>query len=268
MNFYLIFLDKNKNFVPGFRIDGIKRDFGNLFQEFMNGFREIIPGDSMRPTAATTAAIPGYSSIPETEVENPDLISLQLWKNGNMRGYNQIVERYQKPLFSFIYRTVRSVEESKDILQETFVRMFKYKDNFKEDKSLKSWLYQTASNLCIDFFRKYKPGRVNSFDHQDPAFCSLVESSGQGSGKQPDEVAQEKKMQEIILKAIDELPKKQKMAMVLRSCKNLSIKEIAEVMECTEQTVGTTLFAARKKLVEMLSPILKDNYGCSVMELQ
>ena len=265
--FYLNFLMKNKNLSPCFRINGIKRDFRNLFLEWMNGFQEILLGDSMRHTAATTAAIPGFSGIPETETGNPDLISLQIWKNGNMRGYNQIVERYQRPLFHFIYRTLRNVEESKDILQETFVRMYKYKENFKEDKSLKSWLYQTASNLCIDFFRKHKPGRVNFYNQQDPAFCALVESAGQENSQQPDEAAQEKNMQEVILKAIDELPKKQKLAMVLRSCKNLSTKEIAEVMECTEQTVGTTLFAARKKLVELLSPILQEIYGCSAGEL-
>jgi DNA-directed RNA polymerase specialized sigma24 family protein len=57
------------------------------------------------------------------------------------------------------------------------------------------------------------------------------------------------------------------MMMTLRSCKNLSMKEIADVMGCSQQTVGTTLFAARKKMIEQLSPILQDFYGCSLKDL-
>lgn len=221
----------------------------------------------MQHASGATAAIPNIPSLAEHETANPDAVSLQLWKSGNMRGYNQIVERYQKPLFSFIYRTVRDMDESKDILQETFVRMFKYKEKFREDKNLKSWLFQTAHNLCIDHFRKNKPGRVNVYDHQDTAFSALVESSTLERDSRPDEIAQENKLQELILQAIDQLPKKQKMVMTLRSCKNLSMKEIAEVMECTERTVGTTLFAARKKLIDTLTPVLKEYYGCSAEDL-
>jgi len=221
----------------------------------------------MQHAAGVTAAVPGLSALPGDEIENPDGISLQLWKSGNMRGYNQIMERYQKPLFLFIYRTVRDMDESKDLLQETFVRMFKNRDTLREDRPVKSWLYQTASNLCIDYFRKHKPGRVSCYDHQDTAFSAIVEVSHHETGPGPDEIAQENALQETILKAIDQLPKKQKMVMTLRSCKNLTMKEIAEVMGCSQQTVGTTLFAARKKLVEILKPVLQDYYGCSAEEV-
>ncbi|MDX9753579.1 MAG: sigma-70 family RNA polymerase sigma factor [bacterium] len=226
----------------------------------------MIDGDVMQPAMGITAALPEVEPVP-TEPLHPDVLSLQLWKNGNMRGYNQIVERYQKPLFHFIYRMVRDMEESKDILQETFVRMYKYKERFEEEKSLKSWLYQTANNLCIDYYRKHKPGRVNFFDQQDSTFSALVESSGIERERQPDEVAQDRHLQELVLQAIEQLPKKQKMVMTLRSCKNLSLKEIADVMGCTQQTVGTTLFAARKKLIQLLSPVLQDLYGCSADQL-
>lgn len=262
---YLIFTQKTKNFFPHLRIRERKQGSFNTFLAWLQ--KNLFYGDDMQHAIGTVAVIPGIEPVPHAEPVPPDVLSLQLWKNGNMRGYNQIVERYQKPLFHFIYRIVRDMDESKDILQETFVRMYKYKERFDEEKSLKSWLYQTANNLCIDFFRKHKPGRVNFYDQQDSLFSTLVESSGLEREKQPDEIAQDNRLYEIILKAIEQLPKKQKMVMTLRSCKNLSLKEIAEVMGCTQQTVGTTLFAARKKLIQLLSPVLEELYGCSAEEL-
>lgn len=203
---------------------------------------------------------------PEAEGTAPDVVSLRLWKSGNMRGYNELVERYERPLFHFIYRMLRDADESKDVLQETFVRLYQSLPRLREDKSLKSWLFQTANNLCIDHFRKHKPGRVTAMDHSDSLFEAVVESGEPDRPMGPDEWFNNRQLKGSIMKAINELPKQQRMMMTLRSCKGLSLKEIAEVMDCNEKTVGTTLFAARKRLLDVLKPVLLEVYGPQAIE--
>ncbi len=212
----------------------------------------------MAPPAANDA----YDPVSDREI---DAQSLRLWKNGGQRGYNELVERYQKPLFHFIYRMVRDRDEAKDLLQETFVRLYRSLSSLREDKSLKSWLFRTANNLCIDHFRKHKPGRVTAFDYQAPESLALIESAStaERTDVRPDEAAMQSAQQEKIMEAIQALPQNQRMVMALRSCDGLSMKEIADVMECSEQTVGTTLFAARKKLMKRLQPVLQEVYGAA-----
>jgi RNA polymerase sigma-70 factor (ECF subfamily) len=198
-----------------------------------------------------------------TGSSHEDRQSLRVWQAGNMRGYNELIERHKKPLFLFIQRMIRDAEEAKDVLQETFIRLYKNKDKLDENRNIKSWLFQTANNLSIDLLRKKKPDRVFQMDHQDPVFEMNMDGGGVQHSKEPRQIADEKHLQQSIINAIDQLPKKQRMIMSLRSCEGMSLSEIAEVMECSEKTVGTTLFAARQKLMKMLQPVMNDWYGTS-----
>jgi len=197
---------------------------------------------AMNATAAVSYPIP--VSYPEVDTHS-DTALLRLWKEGDIRGYNSLVKRFERPLLIFILRMIRDRDDARDVLQETFVRLHRSLDKLREDKSLKSWLYMTANNLSIDWLRKHKPGRVTAMDHQDSAFHALADASAMDRPIRPDDRMQETWIQEKILEAIERLPSQQRMAMTLRSIKGLSLKEIAEAMNSTEQTVGTTLFAAR-----------------------
>ncbi len=220
-------------------------------------------GDHPEPSdmnAISSVSFPAAS--PMSEVTNfSDVALLRQWKNGDIQGYNSLVKRYERPLLVFIFKTIRDDFDAKDVLQETFVRLHRSLDKLKEDKSLKSWLYTTANNLSIDYLRKRKPGKVTAMDHQDTTFQALADASDIEGPQRPDDKMSETVMQEKILEAIETLPKQQRMAMTLRSVKGFSLREIADVMNSTEQTVGTTLFAARKKLMKTLQPILEEEYG-------
>lgn len=215
--------------------------------------------------ASTSLSKPAEMTADEP-VQDPDVLSLRLWKSGNMRGYKELVQRYERPLFHFIYRIIRDADDTKDILQETFIRFYQSVARLREDKKISAWLYQTAHNLCIDFLRKHKPGRVTVMDHQDSGFEAVIESSGSSRSQQPDAFMQDQDLKQRIIDAIDQLPKKQRMIMTLRGCRELSLKEIADVMDCNEKTVGTTLFAARKRLLSILRPVLEEIYGSAAVQ--
>ncbi len=228
------------------RSDHRRDDGGNPKESVMN--------------ATVAVSYPNTASFQEEEADS-DVALLRLWKSGEVCGYNDLVKRYQRPLLMFICRMIRDADDAKDVLQETFVRFYRSLDKLREDRSLKSWLYMTANNLSIDYLRKHKPGRVTAMDHEDSTFQTLAESSVLDRPQRPDDCLRETWIQEQVLEAIEQLPSQQRMAMTLRSIKGLSLKEIAEMMNSTEQTVGTTLFAARKKLVKILQPILREEYG-------
>ena len=103
-------------------------------------------------------------------------------------------------------------------------------------------------------------------DHQDSGFEAVIESSGSSRSQQPDAFMQDQDLKQRIIDAIDQLPKKQRMIMTLRGCRELSLKEIADVMDCNEKTVGTTLFAARKRLLSILRPVLEEIYGSAAVQ--
>lgn len=214
------------------------------------------------PMNAMPAAVSYTIDPAPVEVESsPDTLSLRLWQQGDVRGYNELVKRYERPLFAFILRIVRDTFEAQDLLQESFIRLYRSQDRLREDKNLKSWLFMTAHNICIDYLRKNKPGRVTTMDHQDPVFQVLQDAGGTEGPEPPDERLRKKRLYQMILEAIEKLPNQQRLAMTLRSLQGLSMKEIAEVMNCSEKTIGTTLFAARKKLLASLRPVLGEVYG-------
>ncbi len=238
----------------------------NAFDEFENSSKERDAGEPMNQ-AVSTVADTADITYQEELYDDPDAISLRLWKNGNIKGYNDIVKRYERPLFAFIYRIIHDSDEAKDVLQETYVRFYRSLQTLREDKSIKSWLFQTANRLCIDHFRKTKPDRIMTVDHQDSTFVASIESDSAEHPDQPDACYEDRQVQAKIQDALQSLPKKQRMIMSLRTQKDLSLKEIAEIMDCSERTIGTALFAARKKLVKMLKPILEELYGRSASDM-
>jgi len=228
-----------------------------------NGGETEKNGKSMNTSLSSVAVSTG--GLSET-VSDADNLALRQWKSGNQRGYNELIRRYERPLFHFIFRMIRDADEAKDLLQETFVRFFRSKESLREDKNLKAWLYQTANHLCIDHLRKHKPGRFLTVDHQDEAFVSSVDSMDLDRRPQPDEEVMDRETQDQIVSAIQSLPKHQRMIMSLRCGQEKSLQEIAEVMGCSAKTVGTTLFAARKKLMKKLRPIFDEFYGRSSLQ--
>lgn len=198
----------------------------------------------------------GHHILEVEQLTSQDMVDLKRWKDGDVTGFNTLMSRYERRLYRLIWKVVRNDEDTQDILQETFIRLHRSVDRLREDVSLQPWLFRTASNLAIDHLRKVKPGRTVSLD-------DWGQETGQEPiiGDTPDDPyrrALRKQLEERLVAALNRLPKRQRRAMSLRSLRDLSMREIAGVLKCKERTVGTTLFAARKKLMKELEPLLSD----------
>ncbi len=174
-------------------------------------------------------------------------------KAGDARAYDQLMSLYHDAVFNIILRMVHNRQEAEDLTQETFIKAYHSIGSFNEDYAFSTWLFKIATNHCIDFFRKRK---LVTFSMDEPIKYKDEEISFEYATKDPDVeksmVANEKSR--IIRQAIEKLPDKYRMAIILRHHEEKSYEEIAEILDLPLGTVKARIFRAR----EMLKKILKD----------
>ncbi len=169
-------------------------------------------------------------------------------KEGNLAAFSELVDRYKKPIFHLALRMLRNREEAEDSAQETFLRAFRSIDTFEEGRRFSPWLYQIASNLCRDVLRKRSiRGFTQSLDAPIDDDGELYPQYARDE-KGPDELAVEGELREAVLDAVDRLPDKYRVVIVLRHLQDLSYQEIADVLDIPIGTVKTRLFRAREAL--------------------
>jgi RNA polymerase sigma-70 factor, ECF subfamily len=175
---------------------------------------------------------------------------------GSEAAYRELLGRYQRPVFSIIYRMVRDREQAEDLAQEAFVKVFNNIARYDPRYKFSSWIFKIASNLTIDFLRKKEPDTV-SIDgsryartpDEEEATRITVESREQT----PEEFVEARELGADIESAIGELRPDYRTAILLRHVDGRPYEEIAEIMEIPLGTVKTYIHRARSELRETLA---------------
>lgn len=186
------------------------------------------------------------------EQNDADLVRQTLC--GNTSAYNGLVQRYQRQVYNLAYRMLGNAEDAGDLVQDTFLRAYGALATFRQDASFLTWLYKIASNLCIDQLRSRKSKSTLSLEVEleegrEPA--ADLRSTG------PEEAAVRSSVQEVVQRAIMNLPEKYRAVVVMRHLNDMSVDEIARVLELPTGTVKTHLFRARDMLRGRLRPVLE-----------
>jgi RNA polymerase sigma-70 factor (ECF subfamily) len=158
------------------------------------------------------------------------------------QAYEQLVRRYQNRLYSLACRLTGDAEESRDLVQEGFLRAYLALPDFRRGARFSPWIYRIVVNLCINHLR-----RRREEIRYDPEWA-VADSS-----PTPQEVVERLETQMIVQKAILELPERYRVALLLRHQQGLSYEEIAQVLGLPVGTVKTHLFRARAMLHSILS---------------
>lgn len=159
--------------------------------------------------------------------------------SGEEWAFEAIVDRYMHPLFNFAYRYLCDYDEASDIVQETFVRLYKNLHRLNLEEPLKHWLYRTARNLCLN--RIPQRTRHQSIDEED-----AVDLPDASAG--PEERLDLQELQASVQAAVAQLPPLYRDVVALYYFADLSLQEVAEVLGLPEATVKTRLFRARERL--------------------
>ena len=189
-----------------------------------------------------------------TTVSDHDLVTRA--QKGSEGAYRELLGRYQRPVFSLVYRMVRDRELSEDLAQETFVKVFNNISRFDPKYKFSSWIFKIASNLAIDTLRRREPDTVSLDGSRNAQTPDEVESSRitvESRDANPEEFVEAKELGAEIEQAIGTLRVEYRTAIVLRHVEGRPYEEIAEIMNLPLGTVKTYIHRARSELRESLA---------------
>ncbi|GIL18293.1 MAG: RNA polymerase sigma-H factor [Oligoflexia bacterium] len=189
-----------------------------------------------------------------------DLQIVERVKGGDKKAFSILVKRHQRGLMRLSVRFVKDIDMAEDVVQESFIKAYERLASFEARASFKSWLFQIAVNTAKNKLRERKEG---TFDIQDVQL---------GIAPQAESTLVQTSVSQIIQKFVDDLPQRQKTALVLRVYEDLSFKEIADIMECPYDTAKANYRHALMKLkgdIETHQELQnwKEDVGGFVMEM-
>ena len=181
-----------------------------------------------------------------------ELVALSM--GGDSESFNQLVLRWERPIYALAYRTLGREEEARDVCQETFLRAYRALPGFKGEAKFSSWIYRIALNLCRDWMRKKRRTPVM----QAPEGVDLADLADRAAERGPVEsietLVARRQLSQRVATAMRTLPEEQRTAIVLKEYHGLTFQEIAEMQGCPLSTVKTRLYQGlsvlRKQLAE------------------
>jgi RNA polymerase sigma-70 factor (ECF subfamily) len=192
------------------------------------------------------------------EKSDPELV--ELCKRADERAAVELLRRFERPVFSLIYRMVRDRELAEDLAQEAFVRAFNNLARYDPSYKFSSWLFKVAYNLTIDHLRKKRLNTVSIHGSPSAVTTELQAATAitvESTEERPDEALQSREIGSEIEVAIGELRQEYRSAIILRHVEGRSYEEIAEIMDVPLGTVKTYIHRARKELQGQLQHLLE-----------
>lgn len=177
-----------------------------------------------------------------------DLELIAQVREGNRQAFQLIVEKYEQQIARTVVGMLGNCQEAEDVGQEVFIRFYRSFDKFKGEAGLGTYLTRIAINLSLNSIKKRK--RLSLFRSKDADLYKLEIPAYELSSEQRD-------IQEIVQKAILQLPSEFRSIVVLRMIEGYSTKEVAKILSIPMGTVLSRLSRAQKKLKVILGPQLK-----------
>lgn len=159
-------------------------------------------------------------------------------------GFRMLVDQFQQPMYWHIRRMVVSHEDAEDVLQETFIRIFRYIGDFRSESSLSTWIYRIVTNECIRFLNKKKEEILSSEEMQEDLLNKLMAS---------EYVDYENEMEVKFQQAVLRLPEKQRVVFNLRYYDELSYEEISKITDSKVGTLKANYHFAKEKIKEYMT---------------
>ena len=188
------------------------------------------------------------------QIKDKDFDLVQAINSGEVDKFQDLVKRYEAKLYNFSLRMCRDPSDAEDMIQDTFLNVFRYLKNFRHETKFKNWLYKVAASTCFKKRRKSKFAPDKEL--------SLEEFLPKDETEKPDHVPQwalmplDKLLNEelagVINKAIITLPKKYRMVILLRDIEGFSTTETAQILNLSPSNVKVRLHRSRLYLRDKL----------------
>jgi len=181
----------------------------------------------------------------------PDADVVQLAQQGREAAYRELVRRYERPVFSLIYRMVRDRETSEDLAQDTFVKVLNNVERYRPEFKFSSWLFKIANNVAIDHLRKRQLNTISTDGSRHATTAAEVEASSFDVVEPGQNALEQLTSQELgtaIERAVARLRPMYRSCILLRHVEGRSYEEIAQMLDLPLGTVKTYIHRARHEL--------------------
>jgi len=167
---------------------------------------------------------------------------------------------YVDALYNTAYRMTRNVEDAQDLVQETYLKAYKYYDKFSEGTNFKAWIFKIMKNTFINNYRKKQLTPPQSdFSDIEGSFENQVSEELTQKMRSPEQELLADILDEDVQRALEDLPADYRMAVVLADLENFSYKDIAEILEVPVGTVMSRLYRGRKMLESAMLEYAQDH---------
>jgi RNA polymerase sigma-70 factor (ECF subfamily) len=185
----------------------------------------------------------------------PDADVVALAQQGRDSAFRELVRRYERPVFSLIFRMVRDREVAEDLAQDTFIKVMNHIDRYRPEFKLSSWLFKIANNVAIDHLRKRKVVTVSMDGSPHAASQAEIEATRfdvEARGESALDELASRELGSAIEQAIAGLRPEYRACIMLRHVEGRAYEEIAATLDLPLGTVKTYIHRARRELREAL----------------
>lgn len=193
-----------------------------------------------------------------SDSSDPDADLMLRVQRGDRGAFTELVEKYQRPVYNFILRTLRDETEAEDLAQNTFVQVWKSAERYRANARFTTWLFTIARNLCLNEIRRRSRHPADSLDGfasgDDEQAAPQIEDRTAVSP--PGKVLQGE-LEDKLAEALAGLPENQRTAILLCQRDELSYDAIAEVLGCSLSATKSLIFRGRETLKLKLKAYLK-----------
>ncbi len=188
------------------------------------------------------------------ELSDEELI-LEFQRNGTESAFEIIVQRYKNPLTNYVFRFLGDYEACSDVVQETMIKLYRYKDTYSSVAKFSTWIYTIAGNLARTEYRRMRRRKffsISDFGEEHKQFDLPDEVY------RPDVMTDSGIKEEIIQNALTKVKDVYREAVILRDIEGMSYEEIAEILKVNQGTVKSRINRGRAQLQELLKDIYND----------
>jgi RNA polymerase sigma-70 factor (ECF subfamily) len=187
-------------------------------------------------------------------MERTDKSLIDAHLKGDSEAFGELVRRYGDSLLGYLTRICRNREQAKDLFQETFRKVHE-KAHTLRSSQFKSWLYTIATRVAMDSLRRSKRVRTVSLDDGVGCDGDNCPQPVAADCDDPAVEASKAEQKELVRKAVESLPDRQRVTLVLAYYQGLSYREVAKILDCSIGTVKTQMFRALRTLAQRLPDI-------------
>ena len=206
----------------------------------------LIAGTTTQASAAFSAIVADGDSPSDAEI-------MLRAKAGDQSAFDYLVQKYRRPMVSFMYRMARNTAAAEDLAQEVFLRVYRSRTSYEASAKFTTWLYRIATNLAVNHARDTRHERPEvqvSLDEPDEESGTTLELPDGSLTAEQAMVRRERML--AIRSKVEALPEQQRLAVIMHKYQQMDYKQIAEVLKKSESATKSLLFRAYETLREQL----------------